>query len=76
MRYSISNQITCVDCQFNGKRHKTCKEIFLDRMKAVFPWPKMLRVIDPIYHKAGNGRHRDTLDTMLRIPPDVRIVVA
>ena len=63
----MSHQLTFADCEFNGKRRKTRKEIFLARMEAVLPWPRMLAVIEPVYPKAGNGRRPYPLDTMLRI---------
>ena len=63
----MSHQLTFADCEFNGKRRKTRKEIFLARMEAVLPWSRMLTVIEPVYPKAGNGRRPYPLDTMLRI---------
>ncbi|MFM4857571.1 IS5 family transposase [Aeromonas hydrophila] len=63
----MSHQLTFADCEFNGKRRKTRKEIFLTRMDAVLPWSRMLAVIEPVYPKAGNGRRPYPLDTMLRI---------
>ena len=46
---------------------KTRKELFLARMDALLPWPRMLSVIEPVYPKAGNCRRLYPLDTMLRI---------
>jgi hypothetical protein len=63
----MSHQHTFADSEFNGKRRKTRKEVFLARMEAVLPWPRMLGVIEPIYPKAGNGRRPYPLDAMLRI---------
>ncbi|MFB2905068.1 IS5/IS1182 family transposase, partial [Aeromonas jandaei] len=45
----MSHQLTFADCEFNGKRLKTRKEIFLARMEAVLPWSRMLEVIEPVY---------------------------
>ncbi|PKQ71882.1 IS5/IS1182 family transposase, partial [Aeromonas sobria] len=67
MRFSMSHQLTFADSEFNGKRRKTRKEIFLARMDALLPWSRMLGVIEPVYPKAGNGRRPYPLDTMLRI---------
>ena len=66
MRFSMSHQLTFADSEFNGKRRKTRKEIFLARMDALLPWSRMLEVIEPVYPKAGNGRRPYPLDTMLR----------
>ncbi|MFB2961832.1 transposase, partial [Aeromonas jandaei] len=65
----MSHQLTFADCEFNGKRRKARKEIFLVRMEAVLPWSRMLEVIEPVYPKvmAGNVRRPYPLDTMLRI---------
>ncbi len=63
----MSHQLTFADCEFNGKRLKTRKEIFLARMETVLPLPRMLGVIEPVYPMAGNGRRPYPLDTMLLI---------
>jgi transposase, IS5 family len=63
----MSYQLTFADSEFNGKRRKTRKELFLARMDALLPWSMMLGVIDPVYPKAGNGYRPYPLDTMLRI---------
>ena len=48
-------QLTFVVCEFNGKRRKTCNELFLVRMDALLPWVMMLAVIvEPVYPKADN----------------------
>ncbi|MGL4888537.1 MAG: IS5/IS1182 family transposase, partial [Aeromonas veronii] len=66
----MSHQFTFADSEFNGKRRKTRKEIFLARMDALLSWARMLEVIESVYPKAGkagNGRRHYPLDTMLRI---------
>ncbi|MFM5341007.1 IS5 family transposase [Aeromonas veronii] len=63
----MNHQLTFEDSEFNGKRRKTRKELFLARMEALLPWALMLEVIESVYPKAGNGRRPYPLDTMLRI---------
>ena len=63
----MNHQLTFADSEFNGKRRKTRKELFLARMEVLLPWAMMLEVIEPVYPKAGNGRRPYPLDTMLRI---------
>ncbi|WP_368195904.1 IS5 family transposase [Aeromonas sp. R2-2] len=63
----MNHQLTFADSEFNGKRRKTRKELFLARMEALLPLAMMLEVIEPVYPKAGNGRRPYPLDTMLRI---------
>src|SRR5512139_2203525 len=45
----------------------TRRERFLAEMDAVIPWADLLRVIEPHYPKAGNGRQPLGLEKMLRI---------
>lgn len=68
----MSHQFTFADSEFNGKRRKTRKEIFLARMDALLPWSRMLEVIEPVYPKAGNGRRPYPLDTMAVVQPQRR----
>jgi IS5 family transposase len=63
----MSHQLTFADSEFNGKRRKTRKELFLARMDALLPWVMMQGLMEPVYPKAGNGRRPYPLDTMLRI---------
>ncbi len=63
----MNHELTFADSEFNGKRRKTRKELFLARMEALLPWAMMLEVIEPVYPKAGNGRRPYPRDTMLRI---------
>lgn len=63
----MSHQLTFADSEFNGKRRKTRKELFLARMEALLPWAMMLAVIEPVDPKVGNGRRPYPLDTMLHI---------
>ncbi len=63
----MSHQLAFANSEFNDKRRKTRKEIFLARMDALLPWSRMLEVIEPVYPKAGNGLRTYPLDTMFRI---------
>lgn len=38
----MSHQLTLADCEFNGKRRKTRKELFLAHMDALLIWAIML----------------------------------
>ena len=55
------------DSEFNNKRRKTRKEIFLSRMNELMPWDQLEAVIEPFYPKPGNGRRPYPLSTMFRI---------
>ncbi len=43
------------------------RERLLAEMDTVIPWPDLLRLIEPHYPKAGNGRQPSGLEKMLRI---------
>ncbi|MBW8192049.1 IS5 family transposase [Neiella marina] len=63
----MAHQLTFADSEFQKKRRKTRKEIFLERMELIIPWGRLEAVIEPYYPKAGNGRRPYPLATMLRI---------
>ena len=52
---------------WNGKGKVTRRERFLAEMDAVIPWPRLVRLIEPHYPKAGQGRQPLGLEKMLRI---------
>ena len=60
-------QISFADAEYAGKRKKTRREVFLDEMEQVVPWKALLKVIEPFYPVAGNGRRPYPLATMLRV---------
>ena len=60
-------QISFADAEYAGKRKKTRREVFLDEMERVVPWKALLKVIEPFYPVAGNGRRPYPLATMLRV---------
>lgn len=59
-------QISFVDAVYAGERKKTRREAFLDEMERVAPWTALLKVIEPFYPVAGNGRRPYPLAMMLR----------
>jgi transposase, IS5 family len=63
----MDHQLTFADSEFNQKRRRTRKEIFLGRMDKLIPWKRLEAIIEPHYPKAGNGRRPYPLTTMLRI---------
>ena len=60
-------QISFADAEYAGKRKKTRREVFLEEMELVVPWKTLLKVIEPFYPVAGNGRRPYPLSTMLRV---------
>ena len=63
----MSHQLTFTDSEFNNKRRKTRKEVFLARMNELMPWEQLEAVIEPFYPKEGKGRRPYPLPTMFRI---------
>ncbi|MDE8602606.1 hypothetical protein M3I01_006655 [Marinomonas sp. RSW2] len=49
----MSHQLTFADSEFNNKRRKTRKEIFLSRMNKLKPWDQLEVLIEPFYPKLG-----------------------
>ena len=63
----MGNQRTFASLAWNGKGKVTRRERFLAEMDAVIPWARLLRLIEPHYPKAGNGRQPLGMEKMLRI---------
>jgi transposase, IS5 family len=45
---------------------KSKRELFLDQMNEVVPWPALLALVEPVYSRASNGRQPVGLGIMLR----------
>src|SRR5260221_2158282 len=63
----MGNQRTFASMAWDGKGKVTRRERFLAEMDAVIPWPRVARLIEPHYRKAGQGRQPLGLEKMLRI---------
>lgn len=61
------SQMSFSDAEYGGKRKQTRREVFLAEMEQVVPWEALLALIEPVYPKAGKGRHPYAIKTMLRI---------
>ena len=61
------DQPTFADLEFQGKKRKTRRELFLERMDGLIPWQSLEGRIRPVYPKAGKGRHPYPLPVMLRV---------
>jgi IS5 family transposase len=62
----MGNQRTFASMAGNGGK-VTRREPFLAEMDAVIPWPGLVRLIEPQYPKAGQGRQPLGLEEMRRI---------
>ena len=61
------DQVTFSDVEYEGKKRKTRREVFLERMDGLIPWEGLEARIRPFYPKAGRGRRPYPLSVMLRI---------
>ena len=61
------SQMSFGDAEYAGKRKRTRREVFLAEMEQVVPWNSLLKLIDPFYPLAGNGRRPYPLASMLRV---------
>ena len=61
------DQSTFADLEYQGKRRRTRRELFLERMEGLIPWQSLEERIRPHYPKAGNGRRPYPLSVMLRV---------
>ena len=61
------NQISFLDAEYNQKKKKTRREIFLESMEQVVPWKRLEKRIKKHYSSATTGRPAYPLSSMLRI---------
>ena len=61
------DQPTFADLEYQGKKRKTRRELFLKRMDGLIPWRLLEDRIRPFYPKAGRGRQPYPLSMMLRV---------
>ncbi len=61
------DQPTFADLEFQNKKRKTRREVFLERIDGLIPWQRLEERNDPYYPKAGRGRRPYDLWVMVRI---------
>lgn len=60
-------QLTFAEAEYAIKKHKTRRELFLEKMEALIPWQKIEQPLIKHYAKGRIGRPRYALKIMLRI---------
>ena len=55
------------DLEYESKKHKTRRELFLEKMEDLMPWDKLVAAIKPYYSQAGKGRVPYPLESILRV---------
>ena len=63
----MMDQPTFADLEYQGKKRKTRRELFLRRTDGLIPWRKLEERIRPVYPKPGKGRRPYPLAVMLRV---------
>ena len=63
----MSQQISFASLAYQQKKKITRREQFLKEMDQCVPWQLLLGLLEPVYPKAGQGRHPLPMRTMLRI---------
>lgn len=65
----MTYQQSISDYEYSGKKRKTRKEIFLERMEKLIPWEAIIKLIEPHYPKVGSkgGRPPIGIEKMLRM---------
>ena len=58
---------TFADLEYENKKRKTRRELFLEGMDGLIPWQRLEERIRPYYANAGRGRHPYGLSVMLRV---------
>ena len=49
------DQPTFAELEFRGKKHKTRRELFLNRMGGLIPWQRLEERIEPVYPKPARA---------------------
>jgi IS5 family transposase len=63
----MKQQQTFASVAWRRQGKVTRRERFLAEMDAVIPWPRLLQLIEPCYHRGKTGRQPHDLERMLRI---------
>ncbi len=61
------DQITFSEAEYQIKKRKTRREIFLERMDKLIPWKQLEKKVARYYPKGQTGRPPYPLPTMLRV---------
>ena len=61
------DQMTFSEVEYQNKKRKTRREIFLERMEKLIPWKQLEKKIARHYPKGENGRPPYPLSAMLRV---------
>ena len=63
----MTDQASFADLEYQGKKRRTRREVFLERMESLVPWEKLEGRIRPHYFSSERGRRPYSLSVMLRV---------
>lgn len=61
------DQLSFSEAEYNAKKRKTRRELFLEQMDKLVPWKNLEKKIQKFYPKSGSGRQPYALSIMLRV---------
>ena len=68
MNPTVQTQISFAQAEYEKKKKRTRREVFLEKMEQVVPWSRLMQVIEPYYPKSGKrARPPIGLERMLRM---------
>ena len=68
MKLPQPGQVSFAQAEYEKKKKRTRREVFLEKMEQVVPWSRLVEVIEPHYPKSGKrGRPPIGLERMLRM---------
>jgi IS5 family transposase len=68
MKPTPPSQVSFAQAEYDKKKKRTRREIFLEKMEQVVPWARLVEVIEPHYPKSGKrGRPPIGVERMLRM---------
>ena len=54
---SMTDQASFADLEYQGKKRRTRREVFLERMESLVPWEKLEGRIRPHYFSSARNNH-------------------
>ena len=66
---AASRQISFAQAEYDKKKKRTRREVFLEKLEHVVPWSRLMKVIEPYYPKSGKrGRPPIGLERTAGLP--------
>jgi len=63
----VEKQTSFSEWEYTGKKRQTRRDLFLNKMESLVPWPEWLSIIEPHYPQGKRGRPPIGCERMLRL---------